>query len=338
MTTELEQALREGMERFTHGMRVPEGLARRADRHRQRRRRTARVLAAAGTAAIVTAAGAVLAGVTSAPGQGAPPRIQTSAYVVSRVEHALAAAARGCAHVMYDRTSFSQVPYYTGPIPGGWDWSLVPARSLTRAGATTGWESCHSYVQTAWSATGQPIFTEQITRTAILGTAQAVPAGATVAVIYGPRAWWRTGLTVAKAFVPMRNRVVSSQWGHILPLMTFGSIGGIRDQVTHHYLRIAGRQRIDGVETFKLVYADPASASDGGVFWVNASTYLPVRWQSPVKAPTSNLSLYASEPTLGMVTTDFRLLPATPANSARLHVTVPAGFRQVPPPWNRPWR
>jgi hypothetical protein len=337
MTTELEQALREGMERFTHGMRVPEGLARKADRHRQRRRRTARVLAAAGTAAIVTAAGAVLAGVTGASGQGAPPRIQTAAYVVSRVEHALAASARDCRYVMFSRTSYAQAPYYTRPIPGGWDWSLAPARSLTRAAAITEWKSCHSYVRTAWSATGQPIFTEQVTKTAILDNAHyQVPAGATVAVIYGPRAWWRTGLTVAKAFVPMGSRVAHSQWGHILPLMPGDLVGGIRDQITHHYLRIAGRQRIDGVETVKLVSAD--SHSTGGALWVNASTYLPVRSQSPVKAPTSNMARYAAEPTLGLATTDFRLLPATPANRARLHVTVPAGFRQVRPPWNRPWR
>jgi hypothetical protein len=37
-------------------------------------------------------------------------------------------------------------------------------------------------------------------------------------------------------------------------------------------------------------------------------------------------------------TTDFRLLPATPTNLARLHITVPRGFKRVPPPGNRPRR
>jgi hypothetical protein len=318
MNTELEQALREGMERFTHGMGVPEGLAHKADRHRQNRR-TARVLAAAGTAAIMTATGAVLA---SAPGPGARPPIQPVADVIGRAEHALAASARGCGQIMYQRTSYSRSPYYVEPIPGGWRSSAVPAGSLPRAAATTEWESCHSYVQTVWSATGQPIFTEEITKTSIpyrIAKTPAgaklyeSPAGATVAVLYGPRAWWRTGLTVA-ALEEGLHRVTTIQWGHLLPMMSWDLAGGIRDQVTHHYLRIVGRQRIDGVETIKLVQVD--THSTGSALWVNAKTYLPVRTQDPG----------------GTVTTDFRLLPATPANLARLHVTVPRGFRQVPPP------
>jgi hypothetical protein len=52
----------------------------------------------------------------------------------------------------------------------------------------------------------------------------------------------------------------------------------------------------------------------GFTLWVNPATYLPVRM------------------TIGPVNASFEWLAPTPANLAPLHLTVPAGFRQVPPP------
>jgi hypothetical protein len=66
---------------------------------------------------------------------------------------------------------------------------------------------------------------------------------------------------------------------------------------------------INGIDTIKIT-----GTSGPFTFWVNPVNYLPVRAN------------------LGQRQTDFRWLPASPANLARLKVTVPAGFRRVPAP------
>src|SRR5690348_9100968 len=85
MTDQTEELLRAGMERFTAETNLPAGLAVKAARHRQRTRRT-RTTAAIGAAA----AAAVTAVVVTIPGPA--PRLQTAAYVVSRVQGALTQA------------------------------------------------------------------------------------------------------------------------------------------------------------------------------------------------------------------------------------------------------
>jgi hypothetical protein len=69
MNTDVEELLREGMERFTTGVQAPTGLARTAVRLR-RRRRAIRAAAACGTAAVVAV---VVIAVTSLA-VGAPAR------------------------------------------------------------------------------------------------------------------------------------------------------------------------------------------------------------------------------------------------------------------------
>src|SRR6185312_3284059 len=88
MNTDVEELLRDGMERFTAEVRAPAALARTAARLR-RRRRTARAAVAGGTAAVTAAAVTVI---VAAPGQtgGGAAQARTVAYVTSRVESALA--------------------------------------------------------------------------------------------------------------------------------------------------------------------------------------------------------------------------------------------------------
>ena len=71
MSTDLEQQLRGAMERFTSDVRVPPGLALKAHRHQQKRRMTARAVAAAGTATVVAGSLAV-AGAAGAFGSASP--------------------------------------------------------------------------------------------------------------------------------------------------------------------------------------------------------------------------------------------------------------------------
>ena len=107
MSTDLEQQLRGAMERFTSDVRVPPGLALKAYRHRQKRRMTGRVAAAAGTATVVAGSLAV-AGAAGAFGSASRAPVQTAytAYVITHVEHALAAPRIGNL-VEADRTVFS---------------------------------------------------------------------------------------------------------------------------------------------------------------------------------------------------------------------------------------
>src|SRR5882672_4571076 len=83
MNTDVEELLRDGMERFTAEVRAPAGLARTAGR--LHRRRTARAAVAGGTAA-VTAVAVIVVG----PAHSGAAQARTVAYVTSRVDSALA--------------------------------------------------------------------------------------------------------------------------------------------------------------------------------------------------------------------------------------------------------
>jgi hypothetical protein len=87
MNVDVEDLLREGMERFTEEVPVPRGLAHRAARAR-RRRMAIRAAAGVGTAAVTTVA--VIAATGGSGAGGGAMQARTTAYVVSRVEEALA--------------------------------------------------------------------------------------------------------------------------------------------------------------------------------------------------------------------------------------------------------
>ena len=92
MNTDVEELLRDGMERFTAGVQAPAGLARTASRLHHRRL-AVRAAVACGTAAVTAAAVlAVAAGAGGGPARSGPAvsRAHTTAYVISRVEKALA--------------------------------------------------------------------------------------------------------------------------------------------------------------------------------------------------------------------------------------------------------
>ena len=92
MHTEFEELVRDSMERFTEDLQVPADLAGKARRAHQRRRRLAgTAVVAFGTAAVITAA-VILATLPGAGlGTGGATNAQTTAYVIRRVQNALAA-------------------------------------------------------------------------------------------------------------------------------------------------------------------------------------------------------------------------------------------------------
>lgn len=85
MSTELEELLRAGMERFTASAPIPTGLAEKAGRHRRRRRATITAAVAAGTAVAAAVATVTVVGGASRTGGGAtgPTAIGSSPTVTS---------------------------------------------------------------------------------------------------------------------------------------------------------------------------------------------------------------------------------------------------------------
>jgi hypothetical protein len=297
MNAQLRQLLRGGMERFVEDVGRPEGLALRAYQHRRKRRLAARAATATGVAAALTAVG--VAGLTGAFGPGNGQQVQTAAYV-SLVRHALASQAGG-GLVGYSRT----VPpsgTVLEPEPG--NWKILPggSRSL-RSGVAVDvmitWGYQNESAMTALDAAGQPVAAEQ-------NTASGRHGVATLAVNYRDRTWWRATTTLKpRARTPAQPGCFSP--GVLPGHETWQSV--IRQELSCGAYTRDGHQRVDGIDAIKL------TGSNGVVLWIDPSTYLPVRQAGP-----------------GGTVTDFRWLRATPATLANLKVTVPAGFRRVPPP------
>jgi hypothetical protein len=296
MSTELEQQLHGAMERFTDGVRVPPGLAVKAYRHQQKRRMTTRAVAAAGTATAVAAALAI-AGAAGAFGSATRP-VQTAytAYVVSHVEHALAASRVGNL-VEADRTVFP--PGSTlQPFPDELMGTQGGASSPWSTGSTLRWIYHGSARFSSFTASGQRVFDWEIT-----------PAHGTTAVIYGNDTWWTAPPAGSQGGSGPGPGCIQ---GHEIALGGGAGNGWpafIRSQLACGAYTVAGRQVIDGVNTIKIT-----GASGGFTFWVDPATYLPV------------------QAIFGQRQTDFHWLPPTPANLAQLKVTVPAGFKHVPAP------
>jgi hypothetical protein len=102
------------------------------------------------------------------------------------------------------------------------------------------------------------------------------------------------------------------------PLATLGSYtsgAALHKLVSCGDYIVAGRQRVGGVPTIKLVSAEGGKARGFETIWVDASTYLPVRIL--INVPAFQLQ------------TDVQWLPATPANVAHLRLTIPAGFKRL---------
>ena len=299
MSTELEQQLRGAMERFTNDVRLPPGLAVKAHRHQQKRRMTTRAAAAAGTATAVAAAVAV-AGAAGAFGSASRPPVRTAytAYVISHVEHALAAPHLGNL-VEADRTVYppgstlQPFPHDLVGTAGG-----AGVSSQWDAGYALRWIYHGSIRFSSFTASGQRVFDWG-------GT----PVRGTTAVIYGNSTWWTAPAPGGQGGGSGPSSCIQ---GRVIAL-TGGAGNGwpafIRSQLACGAYAVAGLQVIGGVNTIKIT-----GASGQFIFWVDPGTYLPVQM------------------TMGQKRTEFHWLAPTRANLAKLKMTVPAGFKQVPAP------
>jgi hypothetical protein len=309
MNGAVEELLREGLDRLTADVRVPPGVTGRARAHLRRKKIAVRA-ALAGGAAAVTAAAVVAATV---PGEGAagPLQARTTAYVVSRVAKALAAATAN--KVVQTRTTFS------APFP--------PVIGWTYRGALRGLQA--GYIAPA-QVPGMPWAQGRVSWGA--GTAMVGGKQIYVQVDYRRHEWYRTG---AMGFVPggcaTRLDIVEfngpSDWAPYL-----------RQALSCGMFKVTGHAWAGGIKAIKLTGSEsdphfwggpPGAVGRGPVrvdvtFYVNPATYV------PVLAVWRNTSHWRDGKLMrGTVRQVISLLPPTPANQAKVEVTIPASFRQV---------
>lgn len=322
MSTDVEELLREGMERFTTGVQAPAGLARAAIRLR-RRRRAVRAAVACGTAAVIAvaviAATSLTGGASPRPGTGLV-QTRTAAYVISRVENALAtehlvfrghtAAFDGwgptTAWVYGSRVRFEE---FTGSASG----HALPDGSLTHRGGS------------------EPYLTQ--------GDALIHGKRYVVLITYFNREWsvispgWESmpasACSRAGAVEMGSPQVATSHWPAF-----------IRATLACGAATVTGHARIDGRDTVKITGRPAGARLQGGegkglparwTLYVDPKTYLPVR----ISSSSPNPAFGTGSGRLLTSVTDIQWLRPTAANIAKTLVTIPPGFRHVKPSANQ---
>jgi hypothetical protein len=301
MKTSVEELLREGMERFASGIAAPAGLARTAGQL-HRRRLAVRATVASGAAA-VTAAAVVLvatgAGGHPAPAGGSQAQARTAAYVIKRVENALA----GQHLVFYGQTTSNGGP---GPT-----WAYGPQHRTV--------EFFH----------GRPYWAQ--------GTALIHGKLTGVYVTYYNHKWSVVAQSTpasacsAKAALAMGGPPVpTNHWADFInATLACGAA-----KVTGH-VRIDGIETTKITGSPVKVRLSPDYAKAVGEKWararwilyVNPTTYLPVR----IYGETQTFGGPAPGTRFASVT-GVQWLKPTKANIAKTLVTIPTGFHQVGSP------
>jgi hypothetical protein len=327
MNTDVDELLREGMERFTRDLRAPTGLL---DRVTRRRRRSVAQRSAYGVAAVLAAAGVALAAVV-VPGAGGGAPALAAAYVVKRVDSALSAAEPGDIAQMMVTTRGSVLGSATGTATAeewfyGDQWRSVTYSSAGKPVYDEGFSSSSvytfvSYPSRAWArerGLGRPLGLAQFRARAF--ASGPGPNGLSVAPALSPAAPIGADGRACDPLTP----VVQLLFEPGLPGIGFTASSppataarALRTAVSCGYLRVAGQQRVNGVEATKLTSRPRSLISE--TIWVSPGTYLPVRVtiSSAFGPPSREL------------TADITWLQPTKPNLARLAVPVPAGFRHV---------
>jgi hypothetical protein len=320
MNTDVENLLREGMERFTRDLRAPAGLTLQVAR---RRRRRLALRSIAGSAAVL-AAGAVALVAVVVPGVAENPAV-ASASVVKRVDKALSVAEPGEIAQMTVTTS--------GAGPG----------IATKTTKVKEWSYGDQWRSVSYSAAGQPVYDEGSSNSSVY-----------TLVSYLTRTWARqrglgrpVGLAqpgeplagqrpAGNRVVPRGARVLGPMGcrptGAAGPLLLQPGLPGIgfsgkappvtaaralRAAISCGIFAVAGRDRVDGIDAIELKSRPGSLVTE--TIWVRPGTDLPVRLVAR-SAP--------GQPAFRM-TANITWLQPTAQNLAELTVPIPAGFRRV---------
>lgn len=307
VTTDFEELVRDSMQQFAAGIRLPGGLASRA-RRRHRRRRFAQctaivaVTAVAGAAA-VTGAGAVA---RTAPPSAAVGRnaghlhALTTSYVVQRVSDALAND-----HLVMRETN----PASEGRQPNSFE-----GRQTSQY---VGWYYQGHASLTLYDINSQPLWKQ--------GTGFVDGKLLAVEVDYIPRVWYLLGGgylgTPPPASACGKNDFLSATaLGVDWPSVIRSSLAcGAYQADGYVYIGTAKAVKVTASGTMN--FPGGRSVTIATTLYVDPVSFLPVQIMqfsgSPGHAPRL------------IETVDFQWLKPTPANAAQALVTIPAGFPQV---------
>jgi hypothetical protein len=302
MTTQFEERLRTEMDLATAEVRLPPGLALRAQKSNRRRQVRIRAAAAVGTATVLAAGAFAVSASTGPAGSGG--QYQTTSYVVSRVERALAAPSLTNV-VEHYRTVFP-AGFVLQPIPGG--MAGLRTGNSPPVGYTVDWWYHATAKVSAYTATGQHVFD--------VGFIYGADVKTTTAALYGSSTWWTAQTPETAASAPPAASCVSGEHIQLQVGAGNGWPAFIKAQLACGAYTVTGRQEVNGVDAIEL------SGSSGLItLWVNPATYLPVRLDSSPPGQDA-----------ARTQTSFEWLAPTQANLAQLKLSVPAGFTQVQPP------
>ncbi len=246
-----------------------------------RRRRARRARATAPLITVPVAAAAIAAAVFL-PGPAAPAA-QDTAYVVSHVTQALDA-------MPADTILFSQI---------------------TRTGSDS---ALTDTMTDTWANDGHvrmEIFTRAGQLTSEFGSVTTRTAHTAVIVNYLDKTWSRSANSGGHAAGPATSFTCASVSGEIIIFHSSSQMAAwLRAAVSCGTLKADGTATVDGVTAIKLI------RGTGITYFVNPTSYLPVRLTL-----TTRVEVFQD---------DFRWLAPTAANLARLNLPVPpAGFTQV---------
>jgi len=325
MSTNLQDLLREGLDRLTDGASVPDGLVRRAQQHNRQRRIKIRAGLAAGTALAVAAAVTVSLTVTRAGPGSVPQRTQTLGDVVTRTERALATTAdQGRAIQVVRVTGRNQRFGLTAADAQETNLNPSPSQRLPGAHAAViaqymeSWTYHDLTVAEGFSAAGRLVFVNAIGLIRLHSGQQAV---ANYGAAYPVHIRWRTVFYGVSSFPPKLR--LTCQLG--LPSQYPSWHATIAKALSCGQFHLAGRQYVDGVDAMTL--AGQPESGGRETLWVNPATYLPVRLTSTLFAGLGQR--------YQQLVADFRFLPPTQANLGALHAAIkrapiPATFRPLP--------
>ena len=246
MSRSVEELLRQGLDRATADAEVPATLLRRARHHNRRRREAIAGALAAGGAAIAAAA---TFAATAAPGVSANARHgQTINYVTTRAERALAHTSQGRA-VEYDTRTITNSSFGVTVVNlafNGTTGSTAQEPTVLsdlHASRLVAWTYRDLQLQQGYTASGKLVFSATI---GPVNTRQGKQVYEAYGAAYPDRIQWHTPLTGGPNFSDPLNCANS---GFDFPNWQ----QGITKALSCHIFTLAGNQKINGIDTIKLV-------------------------------------------------------------------------------------
>ena len=329
MKGDVEELVREGLDRLTADVRVPAGMAARVRVRRRRRKVAGRAALACATAAVTAVAVIAVTGGSDRPGPGGVASARTTAYVVARGERALAAE-----HFVIE-----------GRASGSVSFSVHGHRVRSSDGPTSSWSYGNRQRMVEFTGTGcgharpdgvcshhggsEPYLADG---TALVG---GKLTGAYVTYYNDKYSLYPLGNTHVKACsttaqlglggpavrVPNWPAFIKAMLGCTAATVTgHARIGGERATVISGLIDIPLRKGYAGVVKERRVRVRYT-------LYVDPTTYLPVRAYGSTETYGG-----AAGPTISAYTTNVRWLPPTKANIAKALVTIPSGDKRVNSP------